>query len=937
MTEGSAKVRLVRCPKCGKLLHELPDYSLYQCGGCGAVLRAKKKVTVDGGILERSGMEWDEEDFEKLESLSEKESVSLGNASETEKESEGIINNRIKARIFEERNVNSVNSRLSKAENKNTSADNSNVYVKEQHVGYHSGAEKERPMKPLNDNWIRRDDYGMEMNRSESVSSSRLKGIREISEKKKSSADFIRPTRVMNPWDSDREGLGGGNRRMSVKRSTFPISAYPDEGPSNYHLGSSSYRSDQPVKKYDIPDKIAYLEQDRAELLMRLDELQEQLSRPGTMGEKQRERIPMYSEIAPPGSYHRQDTYNRSMLHLTPDKHVANPYYGHGPAPYMNSHDMDTQKFDSPSRHSPYVMPAYEDLFQQQTSRMHQPPRQYLRRPPHDHLAGRYVDFSHKPLMLDSLGRSHHRPACSCLRCYNNSRHIPSQASPTTFNNKKFPRASSDSHFNQHINAVTRRPLLYHPQANPPALSPQDPQSHVRWPSDVESDMDGFPLSRPKRVVIPRGNKQLCRTIAGGAPFISCCNCFELLKLPRKLKVREKNQQKLRCGACSAFILLEIENKRLITSVPAENKQMLAEAGISSHEVSKEVLLNSDGCLNAGGTTCSADFEDHGYNFKSADFKDALSEERKLDTSKCEERQSLASSPSISSQEEESVGSMAVERDFSYAAELPIKDEVPSTFQISPFQEHPGDVLSSHAENKCEQGNRGGWTEQENVILEKNISQQSSVNVSMETEVEVSFNEYLNTNVSQDSVEVRNEEHQLKINKGSEPFFVGLIKKSFRDFSRSSQHLPNEEHDVLINGKPIPDYMVKRAEKLAGPIQPGDYWYDVRAGFWGKTGEPCLGIIPPFIEEFNYPMPANCSAGNTSVFINGRELHQRDLDLLSSRGLPTEREKSYILEISGRVFEVDTGKELDSLGRLAPTVEKARRGFGMKVPRNLRN
>ncbi|KAJ6703481.1 EXTRA-LARGE G-PROTEIN-LIKE [Salix viminalis] len=336
MTEGSAKVRLVRCPKCGKLLHELPDYSVYKCGGCGAVLRAKKKVTVDGGILERSGMEWDEEDFEKLESLSEKESVSLGNASETEKESEGIINNRIKARIFEERNVNSVNSRLSKAENKNTSADNSNIYVKEQHVGYHSGAEKEKPMKHPNDNW---NDYGMEMNRSESVSSSRLKGVREIPERKKSSADFIRPTRVMDHWDSDREGLGGGNRRMSVKRSTFPISAYPDEGPSNYHLGSSSYRSDQPVKKYDNPDKIAYLEQDRAELLMRLDELQEQLSRSGTTGEKQRERIPMYSEIAPPGSYHRQDTYNSSMLH-----------YGHGPAPYMNSHDMDTQKFDSPSK-----------------------------------------------------------------------------------------------------------------------------------------------------------------------------------------------------------------------------------------------------------------------------------------------------------------------------------------------------------------------------------------------------------------------------------------------------------------------------------------------------------------------------------------------------------------------------------------------------------
>lgn len=37
MAEAS-KVRLVRCPKCENLLPELPDFSVYQCGGCGAVL-----------------------------------------------------------------------------------------------------------------------------------------------------------------------------------------------------------------------------------------------------------------------------------------------------------------------------------------------------------------------------------------------------------------------------------------------------------------------------------------------------------------------------------------------------------------------------------------------------------------------------------------------------------------------------------------------------------------------------------------------------------------------------------------------------------------------------------------------------------------------------------------------------------------------------------
>lgn len=42
MAEGvgdGAKIRVVRCPKCEKLLPELPNYSVYLCGGCGATLQ----------------------------------------------------------------------------------------------------------------------------------------------------------------------------------------------------------------------------------------------------------------------------------------------------------------------------------------------------------------------------------------------------------------------------------------------------------------------------------------------------------------------------------------------------------------------------------------------------------------------------------------------------------------------------------------------------------------------------------------------------------------------------------------------------------------------------------------------------------------------------------------------------------------------------------
>jgi hypothetical protein len=115
-------------------------------------------------------------------------------------------------------------------------------------------------------------------------------------------------------------------------------------------------------------------------------------------------------------------------------------------------------------------------------------------------------------------------------------------------------------------------------------------------------------------------------------------------------------------------------------------------------------------------------------------------------------------------------------------------------------------------------------------------------------------------------------------------------------------------------------------------------------------GKPCLGIIPvstftlfsqvdywngviklmkkwltyllllqPFIEEFSHPMLDNCAAGNTDVFVNGRELHKRDFELLVGRGLPRDKNRSYIVDISGRILDQDSGEELHSLGKLAPT------------------
>ncbi|CAI5942734.1 unnamed protein product [Closterium sp. NIES-65] len=109
------------------------------------------------------------------------------------------------------------------------------------------------------------------------------------------------------------------------------------------------------------------------------------------------------------------------------------------------------------------------------------------------------------------------------------------------------------------------------------------------------------------------------------------------------------------------------------------------------------------------------------------------------------------------------------------------------------------------------------------------------------------------------------------------------------------------------------DYMQQQQQQQQQPPR-----YDQVAGFWGEMGGPCLGIIPPGI-EFGTPIPVDCAGGATRVYVNGRELHKKDLDRLMKRGLPSKPNMSYRVEINGSVYDEETGDYLLSLGKLAPS------------------
>ncbi|KAA8520722.1 hypothetical protein F0562_015006 [Nyssa sinensis] len=915
-----AKVRLVRCPKCENLLPELTNYSVYQCGGCGAVLQAKNR-NVDADTCSEKSYE------ETVGAVSEKFSNKSENFNFSEREM-------VKLSDGSENDVKSNGSFSSRAENGEVLGDNNDISEK-----YRNGS------KIKTDKWVIENDPERNENLDESSHANMGKAFEELKLQNGNTNGSQILGQISDGRIGERSGMEGFRRkpRMDVEGVRYSTSKYSEDGPSNFHSGSS-YGYGEPVKNGKEPDVFNKVEQDRAELLRKLNELKDQLSRTCDVNDKAKEKVPLDRRMAYPDPYGGSENWfpdgssKASMQYSMPDRHVARPPCVHNypePSPFLNRHEMAMHGF-YPSFHTSSQLRGMVDPLSSQMLRAvpHQAPDPFQQQPSHPYYSGHYIDNKMVPFEPYPHNVNLHPPSCSCFHCYSKHRQVPAPVScpPSAFGNKMFPDVPNNPMFYHHEHIGAFGPCDCNPRiANPPPMNFHNPQSHTRWHSDLNSEVGSFVRRNPSRVVLATGGRR-CRPIAGGAPFVMCYNCFELLQLPKKVLPLEKNQKKMQCGACSAAFLFAIVNNKLVVSVHAETKRTPTTTEfIGGPNMAVNGTSHSHGHRNQASMNFSSDdYDNSGYDFQSMDREPtSLSTGQGLSSSKPAEMRSFHSSSPCTSEDDDSPDSSISTNHVTNSAEL----------NLSPPP--PGSLLQDHADysskycgvNRFGKGNQSGRSDRENMISKKVTSRQNSMkDASQATEMEVSFNEY-NTGVSLDSGDTSREEDQSRANKGAESFFASIIKKSFRDFSRSNQNVDRGRSNVTVNGHPIPDRLVKKAGKLAGPVHPGQYWYDFRAGFWGLMGGPCLGIIPPFIEEFNYPMPENCAGGNTGVFVNGRELHQKDLDLLGSRGLPTTRDRSYIIEISGRVLDEDSGEELDSLGKLAPTIERVRRGFGMKVPR----
>lgn len=86
--------------------------------------------------------------------------------------------------------------------------------------------------------------------------------------------------------------------------------------------------------------------------------------------------------------------------------------------------------------------------------------------------------------------------------------------------------------------------------------------------------------------------------------------------------------------------------------------------------------------------------------------------------------------------------------------------------------------------------------------------------------------------------------------------------------------------DIIINGAALSrgeEIALKRM--LGTAVPPGNYWYDSRCGAWGYLGGPTAGFTRANL-PFGGALRSDASGGGTGVFINGREIHPRDLAAL---------------------------------------------------------
>lgn len=589
--------------------------------------------------------------------------------------------------------------------------------------------------------------------------------------------------------------------QYNICDSRLSTSQYPHEGPSCLRPRSFSYSQEMPSKRpndVDQEKRVQFLEDDRAELLRKLDELKDKISQSCDVFANPREKAPSIRRTFSSDNYEN------------PSSWVANGYSSSASTQFPGSETHASPCFSHLSQYQE-LFPCKPNPFPARrgpsSSQIHRIAEEKCHLPRYD----LYDHRSHLCSDTEKFDPFPH-PAFSCSHSYRK-------------HHGNFPPIQSAAFGKNQFPDVTKNHFLYHQEHNslfgshnhnmrstvPIHSFSYEPGRYIRLPSSVNSVMGGSFAHFPRGGMPLASGSARQQPIAGGAPIITCCNCFELLQLPDKLLHMPKHQQKIKCGACSAVINYKIAGKKLVFPCREEAQTALELEGFihsRSRTIKDTDYFSSD------------DFDNSGYEYHAMDRMPVKpSANNNLSLSSSQETESLLSSPGMTNDEINPRDANSLQGPFRQADSPPPAG--------SPLEEH-FDYSNNHVGDRYGKGNKSSRSDHEKALPSKTTMWQNSLNdaTSLVTELEVSYNDYSNTCGSQDSGDGRKEDCQPRVTKGGgESFLAHFIKKSFKDFARNNQAAGNGKTSVSVNGHPLPARVIKRAEKFTGPIHPGNYWY----------------------------------------------------------------------------------------------------------------
>jgi hypothetical protein len=550
---------------------------------------------------------------------------------------------------------------------------------------------------------------------------------------------------------------------------SLPPNSYPGEHLSEYHM-KSRFRDANGAEHADRrnmngPNSVSGLKKDRTELLRVLDELRDQVQRSCEITEK------------PSGSASTDSVADASSS-CNPHERLNRLRRG-SPQLQRNS----SQHSPSLNGQTPGIPHAYASVPTQQDLHGYREPVAHMGAPcyPAGHYPWRNCDnyffgqYNHDPLVSYQHDGFYHQPACSCLHCYH----------------REFLTVQGASMGFSHC----RAPYLM----NNLGAYPVDGSVMFGMQNNNSRGINASMQCSHMRANLSKKPPQKCEPIACGAPFTICYNCYEVLQLPKKSPLPGKDEYKLRCGSCSHAMVVKLDGSRLDVSAPSPVSHMSAGSKVDSSDVQAS---------NAIGERLFPL-----YSF-SAGSHGSHERDLRSNSTDAEKNQGVSSSSSIF-EDENSPARSNSQRGTPGSRNLPFEAQVVTRVPSLPLRDHFGYSPSERVIDGSGKGSRSTRSEHQKSVLTESFKHNTIKDVRVVSVMDLSDHEYEDPDYNQNLGNGAHHVDRPTVSKSGDSFFTNLIKKSFKGNGRSK---------VFINGYPISDRAVRKAEKIAGPIYPGEYW-----------------------------------------------------------------------------------------------------------------